>query len=131
MPTVPMTLTFTIPDQTTGELNFDAHWTKSLHSLNNNHPGNINDTLFVCEGPRKLYGDPQGKSWQWILPEGQTLTTMNIDAKKTGRYVCSTKYGTKIINDTLHVYFLMENNHSSIRYITNYEIGRASCRERV
>ncbi|MGP1462678.1 InlB B-repeat-containing protein [Tannerella sp.] len=118
MPTVPMTLTFTIPDQTTGELNFDAHWTKSLHSLNNNHPGNINDTLFVCEGPRILYGDPQGKSWQWILPDGRTLTTKNIDAMKSGRYVCSTNYGTKIINDTLHVYFLMENNRSSIRYIT-------------
>lgn len=118
MPTVPMTLTFTIPDQTTGELNFDAHWTKSLHSLNNNHPGNINDTLFVCEGPRKLYGDPQGKSWQWILPDGQILNTMNIDAKKSGRYICSTNYGTKTINETLYVYFLMENNSSSIRYIT-------------
>ncbi|BAR52368.1 repeat protein [Tannerella forsythia KS16] len=118
IPTAPMALTFTIPANTAGDLNFDAHWTRDLDSLNNNHPGKINDTLFVCEGPRILYGDPQGKSWQWILPDGRILTTKNIDAMKSGRYVCSTNYGTRIVNDTLHVYFLMENSSSSIRYIT-------------
>ncbi|MDR2920762.1 MAG: InlB B-repeat-containing protein [Tannerella sp.] len=115
LPSVPMQLVFNIPANTTGNLDMDAHWTKSLNNLN---PSGVNDTLFVCEGPKRLYGDPQGKSWEWIFPDGSRQTSRDVNATLSGRYVCHTNYGTKIVPDTMNVYLLMENNSSSISYIT-------------
>ena len=115
LPAEPMALTFTIPANTTGNLDMDAHWTKSLNNLN---PSGIADTLFVCEGPKLLYGDIQGKSFEWICPDGTLVTTRNVSATQSGRYICNTNYGTKIVSDTLHVFLLMENNTSTIDYIT-------------
>ena len=114
-PSDPMALIYTIPANTTGNLDMDAHWTQNLNTLN---PSGVNDTLFVCEGPRTIYGDPQGKSWQWILPNGTQASSRNINVSLSGQYICNTNYGTKVVADTLHVYFLMANSSASINYIT-------------
>jgi hypothetical protein len=102
------------------DLSFVANWSQKLDDLN----GGTGDSLYVCESPRTLYGDPQAQAWTWILPDGSQQTTRNITANVSGRYISRADYGTKLIPDTLNVYFLADIN-TRIDYIstTGAKIG--------
>ncbi|MDR1331133.1 MAG: InlB B-repeat-containing protein [Tannerella sp.] len=113
LPAVPKQLVYNIPAGTLSNLNFVANWAKPLDVLN----GGTGDSLYVCSSPRTLYGDPQAQGWTWILPDGSQQTTRGISANVSGRYICRADYGTTVVPDTLHVYFLVDAN-TRIDYIT-------------
>ena len=114
LPQSPMQLSFLIPINATGDLDFTAHWSRSLTDLN---PTNLNDTIIYCEGPKTIYGDPNGRSWNWIFPDGSEITTRNINTSMSGRYICRTDYGTVTVSDTLYAYFVTTPN-TEIKYIS-------------
>ena len=114
LPQLPMQLSFLIPVNTMGDLDFTAHWSRSLTELN---PTNLNDTIIYCEGPKTIYADPNGRSWDWILPDGSEATTRYITTSISGRYICRTDYGTVTVSDTLYAYFFTTPN-TEIKYIS-------------
>jgi uncharacterized repeat protein (TIGR02543 family) len=113
LPTVPKQMTYAVPPGTLMNLTMMANWSQALDDLN----GGSLDTLYACDGPRTLYADPQGISWEWILPNGNTVSQRDINASLSGRYICHTNYGTLTLSDTLHVYFLATTG-TQIEYIS-------------
>jgi uncharacterized repeat protein (TIGR02543 family) len=113
LPGVPRQLAYNIPAGTLMNLTMRANWSQKLNDLN----GGTLDSLYVCQSPRVLYGDPQAQAWTWTLPDGSQRTSRNINANESGRYICSVDYGTIVVLDTLHVYFLGDVN-TRIDYIT-------------
>lgn len=99
---LPQQLVYTVPAGTWMPLDFRAHWSKSPEELN---PGAYNDTLFVCEAPKKLFGDPDALAVEWVLPDGSQVAQRDLEVDKPGRYVTRSNYGVRTISDTLYVFF--------------------------
>jgi uncharacterized repeat protein (TIGR02543 family) len=113
LPATPKQMEYIIPEGTFTNLTLKANWSQKLDNLN----GGSGDTLFVCEAPRTLFGDPQAQSWTWILPDGRQQTGRDIHADMSGRYISRADYGSIVIADTLHVYFLT-SVQTKIDYLT-------------
>lgn len=86
-------LTFTIPAGTTGDLVYEAKWAYQFP----------NDTICQCEPPVLLQSGHDGLSYEWILPDGNRLTTEDIQATQSGSYILRTNYGSMITSDTVYV----------------------------
>jgi uncharacterized repeat protein (TIGR02543 family) len=113
LPTTPKQLEYNIPTGTLMDLTIKANWSKDLDDLN----GGSGDSLYVCQAPRVLYGDPQGLTWTWTLPDGSQQTSRDITANVSGRYISRVDYGTVTVSDTLYTFFLADVN-TMIDHIT-------------
>lgn len=63
------------------------------------------DTVYECTGPYRLESGHDGLDYKWFLPDGSTLTTEDIEAKTSGRYILHTNYGSMITKDTIVVQY--------------------------
>jgi uncharacterized repeat protein (TIGR02543 family) len=113
LPDVSRQLVYSIPTGTFGNLTMVANWSQKLDDMN----GGSCDTLFICQAPKALSGDSQAVSWTWILPDGSQRTTQQIQADQSGRYICRADYGSLVLPDTMHVYFVSDK-YTEIEYLT-------------
>jgi uncharacterized repeat protein (TIGR02543 family) len=104
-PTLPQ-LDVTIPAAVTGSRGFTAHWSYQFGV----------DTIYACSGPVPLQSGHDGQSCEWILPDGSTRTTADLQATVSGRYILRTDYGARslITSDTVHVILSFET-YTAIR----------------
>ena len=112
--TVPETAV-TVPLNTTGDLTYDAKWSFQF----------ADDTLTNCTPPLKLSSGHDGLGYVWILPDGSSKTTADIQALTSGRYILRTNYGSMTTVDTIYVQYAFEGNIEIKNISKNgYKIGK-------
>ena len=90
----------TVPVNTTGNLTYDAKWSFQF----------ADDTIVSCAPPVALSSGHDGLDYVWILPDGSSKTTANIQALTSGRYILRTNYGSMVTADTIYVQYAFEGN---------------------
>lgn len=70
------------------------------------------DTIYQCAPPYTLESGHDGLSYEWILPGGGTLTTEDVVAKTSGRYILHTNYGSIITKDTIYVQYAFNGDEA-------------------
>jgi len=113
LPNEPRQIVYNVPAGTVENLTMNALWAQKLDGLN----GGKLDTLYACQAPRVLVGDPQAMDWTWIHPDGTQHTTRQISANQSGRYICHADYGSIVLSDTMYAYFV-NDVETEIRYLT-------------
>jgi uncharacterized repeat protein (TIGR02543 family) len=113
LPDEPRQIAYTVPAGTFSDLTMIAQWSQKLDSLN----GGTRDTLYACQAPKVLSGDPQALNWTWIHPDGTQQIARQIQANQSGRYICHTDYGSIVLSDTMYAYFANDVN-TEISYLT-------------
>lgn len=98
-------LVVTVPLGSSGDRAYTAWWATSFKDR---YPTMSNDTLYTCEPPVKLSGDPNGIAYEWIHPDGTRSKSLSTMAGKSGRYILNTDYGDIIIKDTIQVMIAFE-----------------------
>lgn len=89
-----------VPKETTGALNYKANWAFQF----------AEDTIFTCQLPVLLASGYDGMDYEWILPDGKSLRTEDIEADISGRYILKTNYGSMVVADTIVVLSFFEND---------------------
>ena len=99
-------LTVTVPLGSNGNRAYTAWWATSFKDR---YPAMSNDTLYTCEPPVKLTGDPNGIGYEWIHPDGTRTKSLSTMAGKSGQYILNTDYGDIIVKDTIQVMIAFED----------------------
>lgn len=89
-----------VPKETSGALTYQANWAFQFDE----------DTLYCCQLPVSLESGHNGLDYEWILPDGRSIYSENLQAEVSGRYVLRTNYGSMVIADTIVVLAFFEND---------------------
>lgn len=108
-------LSVRVSRETTGELTYKANWASGFEK----------DTVYTCELPVLLASGYNGLDYEWILPDGGSRYSEDLQATVSGRYILRTNYGSMIVADTVVVLSCFETG-LAIRDLskTGNKVGR-------